>query len=71
MMQLSDRIIVPTIHRSPKRPGTERVPSGTRLRMEDWPQLDGGGTVWHFTKARVMASRDVVFVTTEVLTGRC
>ncbi|CAK9084977.1 unnamed protein product [Durusdinium trenchii] len=26
------------------------VDRGTRLRMEDWPQLDGGGTVWHFTK---------------------
>ncbi|CAK9090855.1 Uncharacterized protein SCF082_LOCUS42839 [Durusdinium trenchii] len=36
------------------------VDRGTRLRMEDWPQLDGGGTVWHFTKVpfqRLVLSR--------------
>eukprot|EP00438_Fugacium_kawagutii_P032560 Skav201096 [mRNA] locus=scaffold2562:317617:322438:+ [translate_table: standard] len=26
------------------------IDNGTKLQMQDWPQLDGGGTVWHFTR---------------------
>jgi len=26
------------------------IENGTKLKMEDWPHLDGGGTVWHFSR---------------------